>query len=96
MSRVEETKLSATFIRTAKKKIREPTFTILNSIGRNVCGDVRDPRGCSSTPTEWKRPAGAKRPMGNTDTGMTLTQCMPVVGGARSSYTPIRVAAVAG
>lgn len=28
--------------------------------------------------------------------GMTLTQCMPVVGGARSSYTPIRVAAVAG
>lgn len=29
-------------------------------------------------------------------TGMTLTQCMPVVGGARSSYTPIRVAAVGG
>lgn len=27
---------------------------------------------------------------------MRLTQCMPVVGGARSSYTPIRVAAVAG
>lgn len=27
---------------------------------------------------------------------VTLTQCMPVVGGARSSYTPIRVAAVAG
>lgn len=28
--------------------------------------------------------------------GMTLTQCMPVVGGVRSSYTPIRVAAVTG
>lgn len=30
------------------------------------------------------------------DMKIALTQCMPVVGGARSSYTPIRVAAVAG
>ena len=62
-------------------------FTKMLSQIRNLNRELPPRRGV---------PAGEERPMGNADTGMTLTQCMPVVGGARSSYTPISVAAVAG